>query len=49
MRVKKTCGSSPIEGLFEEDNGIEQLTAFIEEKGFIIAESETKNPETFGT
>ena len=32
-----------MKGLFDEDNGIEQLTAFLEEKGFMIAESETKN------
>ena len=29
--------------MFEEDNGIEQLTAFLEAIGFMIAESETKN------
>ena len=31
-----------MEGLFEEDNGIEQLTAFLEEKGLILDEPETK-------
>ena len=40
MRVRDR---NSMEGLFEEDNGIEQLTAFLEEKGFMVAEPKTKN------